>query len=121
VNAFPNLCPYSCKKIARIPQHPLPHGGVIRNMDLLHLSNNIFHPHGGLIHLKIDPRNKIERSRFARKVMYSNFERKENSQLESIALMHHPSTLGLGVHTRVKWSKLDSFLYPTFLLHQMFN
>jgi hypothetical protein len=82
-------------------------------MDLLHLSNNIFHPHGGLIHLKTDPRNKIECSRFARKVMYSNFERKENSQLENTALMHHPSTLGLGVHTRVKGSKTLFFAPPS--------
>jgi hypothetical protein len=48
--------------------------------DLLHLSN-IFHPHGGLIHLKTNPRDKIEYSRFVRKIMYSNFEKEKNSQL----------------------------------------
>jgi hypothetical protein len=77
----PNLCPYSCKNILRIQQHPFPHGGVIRNRDLLHLSNNIFNPHGELMHLKTNPRNKIECSRFAMKIMYSNFEREKNSQL----------------------------------------
>jgi hypothetical protein len=34
--------------------------------------------HGGLIHLKINPRDKIECSRFARKVMYSNIEKEKN-------------------------------------------
>jgi hypothetical protein len=48
--------------------------------DLLHLSNNIFHLCGGLIHLKIDPMDKAEYSRFARKVMYNNFEKEKNSQ-----------------------------------------
>jgi len=73
--------------------------------DLLHLFNNIFHPHGGLIHLKIDARDKTECSRFARKVMYNNFERKKNPQLCNIASVHHPSTLGLKVHAWVKGSK----------------
>jgi hypothetical protein len=31
--------------------------------------SSILHPHGGLIHLKTNPRDKIECSRFARKVM----------------------------------------------------
>jgi len=64
-----------------IQQHHLPHGGVIGNKDLLHLSNNTFHPCGGLICLKMDPRDKIEYSRFAKKVMYNNFEKEKNSQL----------------------------------------
>jgi hypothetical protein len=110
---FPNLCPCSCKKIARIQQHPFPHGGVIRNRDLLHLFNNILHLHGGLMHLKIDPRNKIECLRFARKVMYSNFEKEKNSQLQSTTLVHHPSTLGPGVRTRVKGSKTFFFAPPS--------
>jgi hypothetical protein len=41
----------------------------------MHLSSNIFHLHGGLIHLKTNPKDKTECSRFARKVMYSNFEK----------------------------------------------
>jgi hypothetical protein len=116
----PNVCPYSCKKIARIQQHPFPHGGVLRNRDFLHLSNNILHPYGGLMHLKIDPRNKIECSRFTRKVMYSNFEREKNSQL----LEHHLNAPSIHIRAgsphkgqRVK----DSLLCPIFLLHQMFD
>jgi hypothetical protein len=54
---------------------------VIGIKDLLHLSNNTLHPLGGLIYLKIDPRDKIECSRFSKKVMYNNFEKKKNSQL----------------------------------------
>jgi hypothetical protein len=45
--------------------------------DLLHLSKNIFHPDGGLIHLKIDPMDKTKYSRFARKVMYNNFDKRK--------------------------------------------
>jgi len=73
---------------------------VIGIKDLLHLSNNTLHPLGGLIYLKIDPRDKIECSRFSKKVMYNNFEKKKNSQLWNTASMHHPSMLGLGVHTQ---------------------
>jgi hypothetical protein len=53
---------------------------VIGNKDLMYLSNNTLHPHAGLIYLKINPRDKIECSRFARKVMYNNFEREKNFQ-----------------------------------------
>jgi hypothetical protein len=53
--------------------------------EILLTTSSIFHPHGGLIHLKIDPRDKIECSKFARKVMYNNFEREGNSQLWSFA------------------------------------
>jgi hypothetical protein len=77
--------------------------------DLLHLFNNILHLHGGLIHLKIDPKDKIEFWRFAKKIMYNNFERKKNSQLSSIASMHHPSTLGPRVWARVKGPKTFFF------------
>ncbi len=61
-----------------IEQHPLPHGGVIGNNGFLHFSN-IFHPSSSwwMINLKIDPRDKTECSRFARKVMYNNFESKK--------------------------------------------
>jgi hypothetical protein len=76
--------------------------------DFLHLFN-IFHPHGGLIHLKINPRDKIECSRFARKVIYNNFERKKNPQFCSTAAVHHPSTLGLKVYAWVKGSKILFF------------
>ncbi len=96
-----------------IQQHPLPHGGMIGNKDLLHRSNNTLHPPGGLIYLKTDPRNKIECSSFAKKVMYSNFEREKNSQLLSTASVHHPSMLGLGVYTRVKRSKTFFFTPPS--------
>ncbi len=87
--------------------------GWLEIRDLLHLSNNIFHPHGGLIQLKTNPRDKIECSRFARKVMYNNFEREKNSQLKNIASMHHPSMLGLGVHARFKGSSTLFFALPT--------
>jgi hypothetical protein len=103
----PNLCPYFPAKrlqgsLVGIQQYPLLHGGVIGNKDLLHLSNNTLHPRGGLIYLKIDPRDKTECSK---KVMYSNFEKEKNSQLWNTTLVHHPSMLGLGVYTRVKGSK----------------
>jgi len=58
---------------------------LLETWDPLHLSNNILHPHGGLIHLKTNPRDKIECSRFAKKVIYSNVERIKNSQLWSTA------------------------------------
>ncbi len=117
---FPNLCPYSCKKIIGIScQHPLPHGGVIGNKDFMYLSNNTFHSHGGLIYLKIDLRDKTKCSRFARKAMSSNFEGENNSQFWSVALVHHPSTLGSRVSIGSKGQRLSSL--PTFLLHQMFK
>jgi hypothetical protein len=48
-------------------------------------TSSILHPHGGLIYLKTNPRDKIECSRFARKVMYNNFEKENNLQLWNIA------------------------------------
>jgi hypothetical protein len=109
----PNLCPYSWIRFSWIQQHPLLHGGVIGNKDFLHILKNTFHPHGGLIYLKTDPRDKIECSRFARKIMYNNFEREKNSQLWSTTSVHHPSTLGLRVCTRVKRSKTLFFAPPS--------
>ncbi len=61
-----------------------PHLGPLRNWEHV-IYNNIIHPHGGLIHLKTNPRDKTKCSRFVRNVMYSNFERGNNSQLWSIA------------------------------------
>jgi hypothetical protein len=87
---------------------------VIGNKDFLHLSNNTLHPHGGLIYLKIDPRDKTECSIFARKVMYSNFERKKKSQFWSIASVHHPSMLGPRACTWVKGSMTLFFTPSSF-------
>jgi hypothetical protein len=88
--------------------------------DFLHLSNNIFHLHGVLIHLKVDPRDKIKCSKFAKKVMYNNFEKKKNSQLlsiESCELRVH-----IGVESPHKGQRVKgSLLCPTFLIHQQFN
>jgi len=42
-------------------------------------TSSIFHPHGGLINLKTNPKENTKCSRFARKVMYSNFEKEKNS------------------------------------------
>jgi hypothetical protein len=57
---------------------------VIGNNGFLHFSNNIFHLPSSwwMIHLKIDPRDKTECSRFARKVMYNNFEGKKKITME---------------------------------------
>jgi hypothetical protein len=86
VNVFskpPN--PYSCKKITRIsyrdPRTSFPSWWSDWKQGSFAFSNNTFHPCGGLIYLKIDPRDKIEYSRFAKKVMYNNFEKEKNSQL----------------------------------------
>jgi hypothetical protein len=118
----PNLCPYSCKKIVGISycRDLILQGSNnlfffmvewLEIGDLLHLSNNIFHSHGGLIHLKTNPRDKTKCSRFARKLMYSKFEKEKNSQFRNTTLVHHPSTLGLGVHAKVKGS-LTLFFAP---------
>jgi hypothetical protein len=47
-------------------------------------TSSIFHFHGGLIHLKINPRDNTKCSKFTRKIMNSNFEGEKNSQLWSI-------------------------------------
>jgi hypothetical protein len=82
---------------------------VIGNKDFMYPSNNTFHSHGGLIYLKIDPRDTTKCSRFAMKAMSSNFEGENNSQFWSTALVHHPFTLGSRVSIGVKRSKTFFF------------
>jgi hypothetical protein len=64
-------------------EHPLFHGGVIGKHGISYIfltTSSIFHLHGGLINLKTNPRENTKCSRFARKVMYSNFEKEKKQQ-----------------------------------------
>jgi len=77
--------------------------------DLLQLFNNILHPHGGLIHLKIDLRDKIECSRFAKKLLYSNFERRK--KLTTFDHSLNAPSIHIGAKSSHKGQKFS------FLLH----
>ncbi len=77
--------------------------------DLLHLFNNILHPHGGLIHLKIDLRDKTECSRFGRKIMYSNFERRK--KLTTFEHSFNAPSIHIGAKSSHKGQRVKDFLF----------
>jgi len=84
----------------------------LKTGNLLHLFNNIPPSSWWIESFENWPKGQDWMLKICKEIMYSNFERKKNSQLSNTASMHHPSMLGLGIYTKVKRSKTLLFAPP---------